>query len=64
MLRLVCTLESVPFLLHATESDCLFCDEASAICDDSFVMCYACKLTPKKVAAELPSILGVHFDTL
>ena len=56
--------QSVPFLSHATKSNCLFCDEASGICNVRFVMCYACKLTPKEVAAELSSILGVHLDTL
>ena len=66
MLRQVCNLESVHFLLHVTESNSLFGDEASAtcICYDKFVMCYACKLTQKEVAAELSSILGVHLDTL
>ena len=59
---------SLHFLLHVTESNTcsLFGDEASltCICDDKFVMCYACKLTQKEVAAELSSILGVHLDTL
>ena len=70
LIRLLgCSDRSVPsslylYCLHATKPDCMFFDGTSAICDDKFAMCYSCKLTTKEVAAYLPPISDIHFDTL